>query len=56
MILERVNDVPLYVIGGIVSGGINRGFQKAWEDSPLQVTSLAVQVNQLTVHLERLEK
>jgi len=50
--LERVNDIPLYVIGGIVSEGINRGFQKAWEDSPLQITSFAVQANQLTVHLE----
>jgi tRNA A-37 threonylcarbamoyl transferase component Bud32 len=52
VILERVNDIPLYVVGGIVSGGINHGFQKAWEDSPLRIVSLSVQPTQLTVHLE----
>jgi tRNA A-37 threonylcarbamoyl transferase component Bud32 len=53
VILERVNEVPLYIIGGIVSGGINRGFQSAWEDSPIQVTSITVQNEQLTARLER---
>lgn len=52
IVLERMNDTKLYVIGGIVSAGINRGFQKAWEDSPLQITSLAVQYNSLTIDLE----
>jgi hypothetical protein len=52
VILERVNDVPLYIIGGIVSGGINRGFQNAWKDSPIQVTSITVHDEQLTARLE----
>ncbi len=52
VILERANGVPLYVVGGIISGGINRGFQKSWEDSPVQVTSIIVQSSQLKVHLE----
>lgn len=34
VMLERFNDIPLYFVGGIISGGINRGFQRAWEDSP----------------------
>ena len=41
-----------YVVDGIVSGGIHRGFQKAWEDSPLQITYLAVQYDSLTIDLE----
>jgi serine/threonine-protein kinase len=52
IILKTMNDIPLYVVGGIVSGGINNGFQRAWEDSPLRVTSLAVRYNTLTVDLE----
>jgi tRNA A-37 threonylcarbamoyl transferase component Bud32 len=52
VILERLNDTPLYIVGGIVSGGINRGFQKAWEDSPLQVTSIAVKYGTLIIELE----
>ncbi|MFQ6100346.1 MAG: serine/threonine protein kinase [Anaerolineae bacterium] len=52
VILERMNNVPLYVVGGIVSGGINRGFRKAWEGSPIQVTSLTVQERQLTIQME----
>jgi len=52
VILERLNDVPLFVVGGIVSGGINRGFEQAWEDSRLRVTSITVQQRQLTINLE----
>jgi len=52
IILERFNDTPLYIIGGIISGGINSGFQKAWKDSPLQVTSITVQQQQVTINLE----
>jgi tRNA A-37 threonylcarbamoyl transferase component Bud32 len=52
VILERLNDTPLYIVGGIVSGGINGGFQKAWEDSPLQVTSITVKYDKLMINLE----
>jgi tRNA A-37 threonylcarbamoyl transferase component Bud32 len=52
VILKRVNDVPLYIVGGIVSGGINQGFQEAWKDSPLRVTSLTIRYDTLTVDLE----
>jgi len=52
VILERANGVPLYVVGGIVSRGINRGFEEAWEDSPVQVTSITVLSSRLKVHLE----
>ncbi|RLC64685.1 MAG: hypothetical protein DRI48_07460 [Chloroflexi bacterium] len=56
VILERVNDKPLYIVGGIVSEGINRGFRRAWEDSPVQITSLSVRETQLTADLEFEEK
>jgi len=52
VILEQLNDVPLYVVGGIVSGGVNRGFEQAWEDSRLRVASIAIQQRQLIVNLE----
>ncbi|MEA3340524.1 MAG: serine/threonine-protein kinase, partial [Chloroflexota bacterium] len=52
VILERLNDVPLFIVGGIVSGGINRGFEQAWEDSRLRVASITIQQRRLTVNLE----
>ena len=52
IVLERMNDTRLYVVGGIVSEGINKGFRDAWEDSPLQITSLTVKYNALTIDLE----
>ncbi len=52
IVLERMNNTRLYIVGGIISAGINRGFQKAWQDSPLQITSLTVQYNRLTIDLE----
>lgn len=42
IIVERLNDVPLLVVGGILSGGINRGFRQAWEQSPLRLERLTV--------------
>ena len=56
VILEQLNDVPLYVVGGIVSGGINRGFEKAWEGSRLEVTSIKAQHSQLTVDLNLIDR
>ncbi len=53
IMLERINDVPLYVVGGIISNGIRRGFQKAWEDSPIQVVSLDAEDTKLRVHIEK---
>ena len=53
IMLERINDVPLYVVGGIISNGIRRGFQKAWEDSPIQVVSLDAEDTRLRVHIEK---
>jgi hypothetical protein len=52
IVLERMNDTRLYVVGGVVSGGINKGFRDAWEDSPLQITSLTVKYDTLTIDLE----
>ncbi|MEA3308740.1 MAG: serine/threonine-protein kinase [Chloroflexota bacterium] len=50
--LERLNGVTLYVVGGIISNGINRGFKEAWQDTPLQIESLTIGEEQLTVVLE----
>ncbi len=52
VILERLNDTPLYVVGGILSNGINRGFQRSWEESPWRVESIQATANTLIVELE----
>jgi serine/threonine-protein kinase len=43
ILVERLNDVPLVGIGGILSGGINRGLREAWSASPVRMTQLVVQ-------------
>jgi len=47
--IQRINEVPLYIVGGIVSDGINRGFRKVFEASPVRVTDMIVEDTQLTV-------
>lgn len=47
--IQRINEVPLYIVGGIVSDGINRGFRKVFEASPVRVTEMIVENTQLTV-------
>lgn len=42
VVLEQVNGFRPYVLGGIVSDGLNKGFRRAWEGSPLKVTLLQV--------------
>ncbi len=49
LVLERMNGVPLYVLGGIISEGINRGFQEAWKESPLQVETLVVRETEIEI-------
>ncbi len=50
--LERLNGIPLYFVGGIISSGINRGLQKSWEGSP-PVTRLRVEETQIAIEIER---
>jgi serine/threonine-protein kinase len=51
LILEKLNNIPLYVVGGIVSGGVNRGVDKAWEDAPVKLRSIAVGERRLIYEL-----
>jgi len=51
--LERLNGVTLYVVGGIISNGINRGFVKAWQDAPLRLKSMTTDGERLTIDLEQ---
>ena len=46
---ERLNNMPLYIVGGIVSDGVNRGLVKAWANAPavmdtFSVTETAIEV------------
>ncbi len=38
--IERFNNVPLYVIGGILSGRVNSGFKQAWQDAPIRIQKM----------------
>jgi tRNA A-37 threonylcarbamoyl transferase component Bud32 len=51
LILEKLNDVPLYIVGGIISGGVNRGIDEGWEDSPFELRSIVVRERQLVYDL-----
>ena len=39
---ERLNNVPLYVVGGIVSDGVNRGLVKAWANAPVVLDTFSI--------------
>ncbi len=47
VLVERLNDVPLVGIGGVLSGGINRGLREAWGASPVRMTQLTVQEDRI---------
>ncbi len=51
--LERLNQMPLYVVGGILSGGINRGLERAWEESPVHIESFEMYQQQAFIILAR---
>ena len=40
--LERLNNAPFFIIGGILSDGINRGLSKAWANAPVRLKTFAV--------------
>jgi hypothetical protein len=50
--LERLNAIPLYVVGGIVSNGINRGMDSAWQEAPARLATLEVRDDRIRVVLE----
>jgi len=52
VLLKQLNDTPMYIVGGILSSGINRGFQKSWEESPWRTKSIYTTFNTLFVELE----
>jgi len=50
-VLEQVNGLRPYVLGGIASDGLNKGFRRAWEQSSLRLTSLQVEEQEIEVIL-----
>jgi hypothetical protein len=40
--LERLNNAPFFIIGGILSDGINRGLSKAWANAPVRLQTFKV--------------
>jgi hypothetical protein len=43
--IERLNDVPLVIIGGMLSDNINTGLRRSWQAAPVGVTELVVADN-----------
>jgi hypothetical protein len=50
--LERMNGVPLYVIGDAISNGVNRGLDSAWAEAPVQLAALEVHEDRVRAVLE----
>jgi serine/threonine-protein kinase len=40
--LERLNNISLYIVGGIISDGVNRGIAKAWTQAPVRLGEFSV--------------
>lgn len=51
ILLERLNHIPLYVFGGIISNGANRGMKASWKDAPVQVSALEVDEDRIRIVL-----
>ena len=47
--IERLNGRPPYIVGGILSGGINRGVSKAFKDAPVKIEKLQVTDQQIII-------
>ena len=45
--LERVNKTPLYVVGGIISNGINRGLDELFEKASFELDKLEIQTTEI---------
>lgn len=50
--LQRLNGVPLYVIGGIISKGVNEGLRSSWENAPVRLAVLNVREDYIQAILE----
>jgi serine/threonine protein kinase len=50
--LERFNNTPLYIVGGIVSDGVNRGIAKSWAKAPVRLSTFSVTDSTLEITYE----
>lgn len=53
--LRRFNNVTLYVVGGIISDGINRGMNTSWQEVPVRLSVFQVEDNGVDVVLVPIE-
>lgn len=53
IMLEKLNDTPLYIVGGIISNGIRRGFESAWEDAEVYVDTIDVNYRSMTIEIKK---
>jgi tRNA A-37 threonylcarbamoyl transferase component Bud32 len=52
VVLDRINGKRPYIVGGIITGGVNRGLEKAFEDAPVQLDSIVFSGSRVIVELE----
>jgi hypothetical protein len=52
VVLDRINGKRPYIVGGIITGGVNRGLEKAFEDAPVQLESIVFSGSRVVVELE----
>jgi hypothetical protein len=53
VMLEKINNIPLYIMGGIISNGIRRGFESAWENADVYVETIDVKMGSLAIEMEK---
>ena len=51
--IERFNDFPLYIIGGILSDRVNNGFRQAWQDAPILIDTMTMMEDRITAIYRR---
>lgn len=49
--LDKLNGVPLYIVGGIISNGVNEGLRSSWEGALVRLTSLQVRDDRIVAGL-----
>lgn len=49
--LRKFNDVTLYLIGGIISDGMNRGMKASWQEVPVRLSVFQVENDGIEVFL-----
>ena len=49
---ESLNHIPLYIVGGMISDGVNRGLARSWAKAPVRLGKFAVSERGIEIEYE----